>query len=83
MPSGESFESLFEAAYYSHEIGLRKPDPNVFRYVLDRHGLVAQETLFIDDSLQHIEGARSLGLKTHHLKGELVECQEIKNLLGF
>lgn len=83
MPQGETFDSLFERAYYSHEIGLRKPDPQVFRYVLERHGLEAESTLFVDDSIQHIESARSLGLKTHHLRGELLNSDELRQLLGF
>ncbi len=66
-----SLDSLFEKAYYSHLVGLRKPDAAVFEYILREHNLVAHETLFIDDSLQHIKGAASVGLQTLHLQPPL------------
>lgn len=70
--SGEpSLESLFEKTYYSHLVGMRKPDAAVFEYILKENNLVAAETLFIDDSLQHIVGARTVGLQTLHLEPPL------------
>jgi putative hydrolase of the HAD superfamily len=61
-----NFNSLFEKAYYSHEIGLRKPNNDCFEFVLKSHSLNTTETLFIDDSIQHIESAKRLGIKTYH-----------------
>ncbi|MCB9195398.1 MAG: HAD family phosphatase [Flavobacteriales bacterium] len=58
----------FDSVYLSHKIGLRKPDAKCFKYVLEQEGWNAEETLFIDDSIQHIEGARREGIKSHHLK---------------
>jgi putative hydrolase of the HAD superfamily len=64
------FNSLFNKAYYSHEIGLRKPTKECFQFVLDENNLGAHETLFLDDSIQHIEGAKSIGIHTiHHTNG--------------
>ena len=72
--SDEPFTRLFEKAYYSHRIGARKPDAEAFRRVLDENALDPGSTLFIDDTLQHIEGAERLGIRTHHLKpGESLE----------
>lgn len=69
-----SIDDYFKKAYYSHLIGLRKPNTDVFDFVLRDAGLKAGETLFIDDSSNNIEGARSLGIKTHLLKsGERIE----------
>lgn len=59
--------SLFEKAYYSHEMGLRKPNPNIFEEILIDKNLVPKETLFIDDSEEHIISAKLLNLETHHL----------------
>jgi FMN phosphatase YigB (HAD superfamily) len=59
---------LMEKQYYSCRVGMRKPDAGIFQYVLQEQGLKASEVLFIDDSIQHIEGARSVGMKAHHLK---------------
>ncbi len=66
-----SLDSLFEKTYYSHLVGLRKPSAAVFEHILNQNNLKAAETLFIDDSLQHIEGARKLGLQTLHLQPPL------------
>ncbi len=69
---GQSFDSIFEKAYYSHLMGLRKPHPIIYRYILDRHGLNAERTLFIDDSEANLRGAREAGLQTYLLRGDLL-----------
>lgn len=61
-------EDLFETAYFSHEIAMRKPDAEIFQYVLDREKLEPSETLFIDDSPDNIAAASALGIKTFHIK---------------
>lgn len=61
---GTSFDELFDKVYYSHIMGLRKPDEASFRYILKDSNLVAHETLFIDDAKNNIEGAQKVGLKT-------------------
>ena len=62
------FVSLFKKPYYSHEMGMRKPDPASFTYILEKEGLVASETLFIDDNEPNIIAAASVGLQVLHLK---------------
>ena len=57
-------DSFFEKAYYSHHMNLRKPDANIFERVIAETGIVPDETLFIDDSPQHLETAAKLGLHT-------------------
>ena len=59
---------LFERIYFSHHIGMRKPHPEIFLHVLKENNLTAAETLFIDDSPQHIEGAKKTGLQTLFLE---------------
>ena len=49
-------------------MGKRKPEENCFNQVLEENGLIAENTLFIDDSIQHIEGAKKVGVKTIHLE---------------
>jgi HAD superfamily hydrolase (TIGR01509 family) len=63
-----SLGSFFDRAYYSHQMGQRKPDKASYQMVLDENGLNAEETLFVDDLLQNIEGAQAVGLKTIHLQ---------------
>ncbi len=62
------FYKLFNKVYYSHEIGFRKPNKEAFQLILKENNLNANEVVFIDDSPQHIEGAKKIGMNTHHLK---------------
>lgn len=64
----KKFTDLFDAVYLSHEVGLRKPHREVFERVLSDHGLAHESTLFIDDSVQHLEGARAVGIAAHWLE---------------
>ncbi|MDR0790011.1 MAG: HAD-IA family hydrolase [Bacteroidales bacterium] len=61
------FTCCFNKAYFSNEIHLRKPDPKSFLYILDDANLSPADTLFIDDSPQHLEGAKQVGLQTYWL----------------
>jgi putative hydrolase of the HAD superfamily len=63
--------------YLSHRVGLRKPDPKIFELVLSENNLLREETLFIDDSIQHIESASQLGIKTIHLKDNMTMEDDI------
>lgn len=61
---------LFNRAYYSHEMGMRKPHPEGYLHILTEQGLNAADTLFVDDNADNILGAQSVGLMTHHLQPE-------------
>jgi len=65
-----TFEGCFEQEYYSHILGKRKPHYEAFISILNEHNIIANETLFIDDSFQHVLGARAAGLYTIHLVPE-------------
>jgi FMN phosphatase YigB (HAD superfamily) len=56
--------SLFEKTYYSQDMFLRKPNVEIFQKVIDDNNLIPEETLFIDDSPQHLVGAKQAGLNT-------------------
>jgi putative hydrolase of the HAD superfamily len=58
-----SLEDLFERTYYSHLLGMRKPDKASYEYILRENGLEGQETLFVDDAIVNVEGAEQAGLK--------------------
>ncbi|SDZ89228.1 HAD family hydrolase [Pedobacter hartonius] len=57
-------DHLFEKTYYSHEMLLRKPNVEIFERVIRENNLNPAETLFIDDSPQHLVGAKEAGLQT-------------------
>lgn len=60
----KSLDPLFDKIYLSHQIGMRKPNNETFEWVLRDAGIIAQKTLFIEDSIQHIESANKLGIQT-------------------
>ncbi len=61
------FDELFHKAYFSFDLHLQKPDPDIYEFVINQHGLVPENTLFIDDKTENIEAAKKLGLKTYQL----------------
>jgi HAD superfamily hydrolase (TIGR01509 family) len=63
-----SFNKIFNKAYYSHEIGIRKPDAAVFNFILNDSNLKAEETLFVDDALSNIEAAQNVDIQTYHVQ---------------
>ena len=62
-----SLDTFFDKSYYSHLIHLRKPYEETYNFVLQDAGINAAETLFIEDSVQNIEGAKLVGIQTHLL----------------
>ncbi len=58
-----ALDDYFEKTYYSHLMGMRKPDPESFGVILKENNLKAQETLFVDDAIVNVEGAEQAGLK--------------------
>jgi len=65
---GTDFNGFFRKAYYSHELGQRKPDLHAFEAILAEQQLDPSHTLFIDDTLKNIEAARKTGMQTIHLQ---------------
>ncbi len=63
----ENLSALFDQAYFSYLMSERKPNPSIFQRVIDEHNLDPSRTLFIDDTAQYIEGAKTTGLQTIHL----------------
>lgn len=62
-----TFESLFERIYYSHEIGLHKPDQAIYDYVVKTAKLNPASTVFIDDNYNNVLEGSKYGLQTIHL----------------
>jgi len=60
---GGSLEDHFDKTYYSHLMGMRKPDRESFEYILKENQLNAEETMFVDDAIINVEGAEKVGLR--------------------
>jgi putative hydrolase of the HAD superfamily len=67
IPLYQNLDAYFHKAYYSHRLRMRKPDAEIFEHVLKDNGLRAEQTLFLDDNLQNIQGANAVGIKTLHV----------------
>tara|TARA_B100000989_G_scaffold284127_1_gene250648 strand:- start:145 stop:765 length:621 start_codon:yes stop_codon:yes gene_type:complete len=63
----KNFISIFNDVYFSNQIGMRKPNEDVFFYIIKKNKLDVSKTLFIDDSPQHIKTAKKIGFETYHL----------------
>ena len=71
---GFSFYDLFERNHYSHEMGKRKPDTEIYLQVLEENQLVPGESLFIDDLEENVLAAESVGIQGLHIQpGTLLE----------
>ena len=57
---------LFDDIIISYEVGLIKPDPAIFDLALSRLGISAHDTVFIDDRIKNIHGARQHGIHAIH-----------------
>jgi len=60
-----SFLACFEGIVVSGVEGIAKPDPAIFRLLLERHQLEAASTLFVDDTPINVEAARAIGMRAH------------------
>lgn len=72
------FKNCFEQFYLSHEINFRKPDANIYEFVLSENNLIAEETLFVDDLKENTEAAKQLGL---HVWNLIPGKEDVVNLL--
>lgn len=74
-----SINTLCDKVFLSHKMGLAKPDPAIYLSALSDIGIPANRVLFFDDLLANLEGAKSVGIHTHHInhKKGLVEFFEI------
>ncbi len=63
-PECQELFSLFDKLFFSYELGMRKPEAAIFQKVLQEMDCKPHEVLFVDDSHQHIEAARALGIQT-------------------
>ncbi len=73
----KNFDDYFDKVYYSCRVGLRKPGKEIFELVLDQNNLKAEETVFIDDSPQHVKAAGEIGINSFLLQKNM----EIGDLL--
>jgi putative hydrolase of the HAD superfamily len=78
-----AFYNCFEKVYYSYEMGLRKPDPEAYNYIMRINDLSPKRTLFVDDKKANTDAAAALGLHVWNLqvgKDDVVDLFKQKHL---
>ncbi|PZO30565.1 MAG: haloacid dehalogenase [Flavobacteriaceae bacterium] len=71
------FYRCFEKVYYSYEMGMRKPQPEIFTTILNKHDLSPKRTLFVDDKKENTDAAEALGIHVWNLQ---VGKEDVVNL---
>jgi len=78
----EGWDEMFDAIVISGEVGMRKPEPEIFAHVLDLLGVAAGETVFVDDLAHNVRAAEEIGLVgVHHTSYESTAA-ELEELFG-
>jgi glucose-1-phosphatase len=62
------FYQCFEKVYFSYEMGMRKPDTEIYHALIRQHELLPKRTLFIDDKKENTDAAKALGLEVWNLQ---------------
>ncbi|MCB6098049.1 HAD family hydrolase [Flavobacterium psychrophilum] len=71
------FYQCFEKVYFSFEIGVCKPDPQSFDYIIRKHNLLAKNTLFIDDKKENTDIAAALGMQIWNIIPEKEDITQL------
>jgi len=75
------FKNAFDVFYLSYEMGMRKPDTEIFDFVLQENQLTAEETFFVDDVKENTDSAASLGIKVWNLQVGQEDVTQLKSKL--
>ncbi|MCE6991786.1 HAD family phosphatase [Dyadobacter sp. CY323] len=75
----DKLDDLFEKVFLSYEMGLMKPDVRIYEQVLEAADLKAEETLFLDDNYDNIQGAAKIGIDTIHVQKPTTILEYLKD----
>ena len=78
----EGWDQMFDAVVISGEVGMRKPEPEIFAHVLELLGVRAEETVFVDDLRPNVEAAEALGLVGVHHTSYADTAPALERLFG-
>jgi putative hydrolase of the HAD superfamily len=77
----DRFKKCFDKFYLSHEINLRKPNADIYQFVLDVNNLKASETFFVDDTLENTLASEQLGITSWNLQVGKEDIVQLKSKL--
>ncbi len=78
----EAFPEMFDGVVISGEVGLRKPDPDIFLMGADRIGIAPEDCVFVDDLKENCDGAAAVGMTPILHRGADTTLPELERLLG-
>ncbi|THV59721.1 HAD family phosphatase [Flagellimonas alvinocaridis] len=81
MEKFNRFKDVFEVFYLSYEMGMSKPDAEIFEFVLEQNDLTPSETLFVDDTKENTDAAAELGIHTWNLLVGQEDITQLKRYL--
>lgn len=73
-------DDYYDAVVISHQVGLRKPEPEIFQLAAERIGLNTQECVFVDDVAHYLDSARSLGMGAIHATDPTTTVADLREL---
>jgi FMN phosphatase YigB (HAD superfamily) len=76
---GQGHYAIFDAVFASNKIGLSKPDPEFYRYILKNEGVNPENTFFVDDSEVNVLSAERLGMNVHLFRDSKSLGLQMKN----
>jgi putative hydrolase of the HAD superfamily len=78
----ERFPEMFDEVVISGEVGMRKPNPDIYVHTIGELGVAAQKSIFVDDHPGHLKTAQDLGMTTVLHRTPTQTLQELESLLG-
>jgi epoxide hydrolase-like predicted phosphatase len=78
----KKFADVFDAMIISAEVGVEKPDARIFQIALEKLGVAASESVFLDDFAENITAARALGMQTIHFTQPEQALVQLEKLLA-
>ena len=78
----EGWDEMFDAIVISGEVGMRKPEPDIFAHVLSRLGVAPEQTVFVDDLAHNVAAAAGLGIIGVHHTAYDTTAAELEDLFG-
>ncbi len=78
----KKFEDAFDAMIISAEVGVEKPDARIYRIALEKLRVAPAESVFLDDFLENVEGARAVGMQVIHFTQPEQALKELQQILA-
>ena len=78
---GWGIMDAFDVVIGSGDVGIMKPDPEIYRLALQGLDVQPQEAVFIDDFIKNIKGAQALGIHTIHFQNKAQAVEELERIL--